>query len=76
MAAGGSTELPVSGIIDFVVFAVISIISAFPVKTTLPFAILKLKVVTVVGIVKVEIAVGVLKGEDIAAIIRLNICAE
>jgi len=76
MTAAGVTELPVSGIMRFVVVTVFGIAIASPVETTLPCAILKVKVVAVVGIFEVEIAVGMLKDEDVAAIIRLGLCGE
>ena len=68
--------MPTSGIVGLIVVADIGTAHAFRMETTLPFAVLEVKVVAVGGIVEVELAVGVLEDEDAAAVIGLGVGGE
>lgn len=68
--------MPTSGIVGLIVVADIGIAHEFRMETTLPFAVLEVKVVAVGGIVEVELAVGVLEDEDAAAVIGLGVGGE
>jgi hypothetical protein len=68
--------LPTSGIVGLIVVADIGIAHEFRMETTLPFAVVEVKVVAVGGIVEVELAVGVLEDEDAAAVIGLGVGGE
>lgn len=68
--------MPTSGIVGLIVVADIGIAHEFRMETTLPFAVVEVKVVAVGGIVEVELAVGVLEDEDAAAVIGLGVGGE